>query len=133
MPRHAKGRGALLVITLIVALFAPALVMPRFRAGGFVYDLDQVALLSGTLSLALAAIGFVATRRATPERFGTAVPVVLACWLAVATTVAAFRLLSEPALADAGTVTGVALLGVAALVHIGSALVRPLRTRRGPR
>ncbi len=132
MPRDARGRGAVLVIGLIVALFVPALVMPRFRAGGFVYDLDQVALLSGALSLALAAIGFVTSRRLAPGRFATVVPVVLACWLAVATTVAAFRLLREPAPPDPGTVVGVALLGVAALVHVGSALVRRLRRRGGP-
>lgn len=118
------GHTAAFVIALIVAFLSPALVMPRFRGGGFVYDVDQVALLSGAVSLVLAVVGLVYVRRASRPLFGAAIPAILGIWVVIAAVVAVIRLGQEPALASPGAIAGIVLMGVAALVHGLSALAR---------
>ena len=120
----SRGHTAAFVIALILAFLAPALVMPRFRGGGFVYDVDQVALLSGGVSLALAIVGLVYVLRVHRPLFGAAIPVILGVWVAVGAVVASVRLADEPALAAPSAIAGIVLMGVAVLVQLGAAVVR---------
>jgi|GEM_PF-2633705 len=124
----SRGHTAWFVVLLIVAFFGPALMLPSRSGGGFAAELDQVALLSGAISVVMSIVGLVYVRRASRPLVGMAVPLILAIWVVVGLVIAGFRVAADPQLAGPSVITGLVLMVAAAVIDAVSAfLVRGTR------
>jgi len=124
----SRGHTAWFVVLLIVAFFGPALMLPSRSGGGFAAELDQVALLSGAISVVMSIVGLVYVRRASRPLVGMAVPLILAIWVVVGLVIAGFRVAADPQLAEPLVIAGLVLMVAAAVIDAVSAfLVRGTR------
>ena len=124
----SRGHTAWFVVLLIVAFFGPALMLPSRSGGGFAAELDQVALLSGAISVVMSIVGLVYVRRASRPLVGMAVPLILAIWVVVGLVIAGFRVAADPQLAGPSVIAGLVLMVAAAVIDAVSAfLVRGTR------
>lgn len=124
----SRGHVAWFVILLIVALLAPAAILPARAGGGFVSDLDQIALLSGIVSLVMSIVGLVYVLRVSRPLVGAAVPIILAIWVLVGVFVACLRVADDPFLMQPSVIAGIVLMVVAAVLYgIAAVLLRGAR------
>lgn len=127
----SRGHVALAVVLLIVAAMGPAFALPGRSGGGFVFDIDQVALASGVISFVMSIVGIVYARRAARPLYGAAVAVILVVWVLIGLVVSLLRIAADPEYLDAATIGGLVLM-VAAAVLYGVAAVLLRGARRAP-